>query len=425
MAARSCEESPRLTEIQDSIRLNDIIGLQRSGFYRDVALVENEDKAGLRTLLEQHCLLDLDEDGYAEPYVVTLDEESGTVLRVEKNFGPDDVTLADGRVSAIRRECYYVKYDFFPNLDGGFYGLGLGHLLDNITTIVNNAINQMVDAGTAAAAGGGFIGSGVDLQGAGKRSSAIRFVPGEYKTVNVSGAKLREAIYERTFPGPNPVTFQVLDLMLGAAKDISSVKDVLTGEAKNTGQVGTTLALIEQGLQMFTAIYKRIYRSLKEEFEKLFRNIGLYGGEQAQQDYLNILDEQASFEDDFNAQDFDIRPVSDPTNVTKMQKMAQAQFLGGFLGVPGINPQEIMNRMFEAASIEDADDLFAAPQQPDPLQIAGAQAKIGRDQAAGERDMAAANDLRVQAALRVQEEERQRLQQLGAFFREGVAMGQA
>lgn len=429
MCAKSCEESTRLTEVQEGLRLNDLIGLQRSGFYRAVTLVDSTEHDGLRTLLEQHCLIDLDEDGYAEPYVVTLDKDSGQLLRIEANFGPDDVMLQDDEeggkvVVKIRRECYYVKYDFFPSLDGGFYGLGLGHLLENISTIVNNTINQMIDAGTAASAGGGFIGSGVDLGGGGKRKQ-IMFEPGVYKTVTASGTAMREAIYERTFPGPNPVTFQVLELMLGAARDISSVKDVLTGEARNTGQVGTTLALIEQGLQVFTAIYKRIHRSLKEEFGKLYANIGRYGGEKAAEEYLTVLDEMADFQEDFTTRDYDIRPVSDPTNVTKMQRMAKAQFLGSFMGTPGINTQEIQRRIFEAADIEDIDKLFAPPPQPDPLQIAAAEADIGAKTAAADKDVATAEKYRVEAMAKYAEERRKveelRLNALAEGFRLGAS----
>jgi chaperonin GroES len=439
MNAKSCEESPRLTEIRDSQPLNDIVGLQRQGFYRDVVLVENEDANGLRTLLEQHCLLDLDEDGYEEPYIVTFDEETGMVLRVEANFGPDDVEVGerevDGEIVAavagIRRECYYVKYDFFPNLDGGFYGLGLGHLLDPITTIVNNTINQMIDAGTAAAAGGGFIGSGVDLTGAGKRSSRIMFEPGVYKTVNASGAAIQNAIYERTFPGPNPVTFQVLELMLGAAKDISGIQDVMVGDANNNAPVGTTLALIEQGLQVFSAIYKRIFRSLKEEYSKLFQNIGAFGGEQAQEDYSNLLDDPlADFEADFNAQDFDVRPVSDPTNVTRSQRIARAQFLGTFLGAPGMNPQKIIRRMLEAADVDDLDELFEAPAQPDPAQQAMMQAELAklvseakRNEATAQKTLADIGKGQDELALAAAEEERLALTAIADKFQNGLEIG--
>jgi chaperonin GroES len=439
MDAKSCEESPRLTEIRDSQPLNDIVGLQRQGFYRDVELVESEDANGLRCLLEQHCLLDLDEDGYEEPYIVTFDEETGMVLRVEANFGPDDVEVGerevDGEIVAavagIRRECYYVKYDFFPNLDGGFYGLGLGHLLDPITTIVNNTINQMIDAGTAAAAGGGFIGSGVDLTGAGKRSSRIMFEPGVYKTVNASGAAIQNAIYERTFPGPNPTTFNVLELMLGAAKDISGIQDVMVGDANNNAPVGTTLALIEQGLQVFSAIYKRIFRSLKEEYGKLFQNIGAFGGEQAQEDYSNLLDDPlADFAADFNAQDFDVRPVSDPTNVTKSQRIASAQFIGTFLGAPGMNPQKIIRRMLEAADVSDIDELFDEPQQPDPAQQAMMQAqlrelmsKAARNEASAQKDLASIGTSQDQLALAAAEEERLALLAIADKMQSGLEIG--
>ena len=423
MSAKSCEESPRLTEVQDGLPLNDIRGLQNAGFYRDVELVEDEDSHGLRTLLEQHCLIDLDEDGYAEPYVVTLDEETEEVLRIEANYGPQDVVMNGEKVVSINRECYYIKYDFFPNLDGGFYGLGLGHLLDSITTIVNNSINQMIDAGTAAAAGGGFIGSGVDLQGAGKRNSNIRYQPGVYRTVNASGSSIRDAIYERTFPGPNPVTFQVLDLMLGAAKDISAIKDVLTGDAKNTGQVGTTMALIEQGLQMFTAIYMRVFESEREEFSKLFRNVGRYADEKAQADYLNILDDPtANIAADFNAEDFDIRPVSDPTSVTRIQKAARAQYLGQFLGAPGVNPQAIIKRQFEAMDVEDIDELMMPPQPPDPMQIKAVEAEIAEKFAGADKDSAAAEKYRADAMAAINKERREDEQQALQALAQGFQM---
>lgn len=379
MSAKDCESAPRLTEIREDESYNDILGRQRSGFYRTTTLIEDDEAACARKVLEQHCLIDLDEDDYAEPYIVTLDHASGQVLRIEPNYGPEAIELNQaGEVVSITRGQFYVKYDFFPSLDGTFYGLGLGQLLEEIGGVVNRSINQIIDAGTAQAAGGGFIGSGVNLQGAGRRSGNLRFTPGEYKTVNVSGDQLRNGIYERTFPGPSQITFSVLDLMLGAAKDISSVKDVLTGEASNNGQVGTTLALIEQGLQVFTAIYKRIYRSLKAEFSLLFANLAKYGGEAAAQDYQVILDDpDADFAKDFDQRDMDIRPVSDPANVTKMQKMARANFLMQFVSAPGVNPQAIYKRAWEAADVDDIDDLLmppAPPPPPNPKDVAAAQA---------------------------------------------------
>jgi chaperonin GroES len=416
MTAKCCKTAPRLTEVREDVSYNDILGKQRRGFYRTVTLGAKDDDDD-RKILEQHCRIDLDDDDYAEPYIVTLDHATGTVLRIEPDFTAETVEVnQDGEVVDIDRGTYFIKYDFLPAMDGKFYATGLGHLLEQIGDVVNRSINQMIDAGAAQVAGGGFIGSGVNLQGAGKRSASLRFAPGEYKTVNVSGNELRSNIYERTFPGPSPIMYQVLDMMLGAAKDISSVKDVLTGEGSNNGQVGTTLALIEQGLQVFTAIYKRIYRSLKDEFSLLFENIGEYGGQAAAEDYAKVLDDPAAdFAKDFASDDLDIRPVSDPTSVTRMQNMARAQFLMTFISAPGVNPQAIYKRAWEAASVDDIDELLmppAPPPQPSPVDMA----KAGKDQASANLDME-------RAETEKQDREIKRLETLAKMFAQGHQIG--
>jgi chaperonin GroES len=382
--ARSCETAPRMTEEIPDVYPYQINERMRSDFYRTQELfADGEDDEKPRLLLEQHRLIDVDGDGLAEPYIVTVDHSTAKVLRVEANFSSADVEVNDnGAALSIARGKFYIKYSFFPHPQGKFYDIGLGHLLEQIGDVVNTAINQMIDAGHAQVAGGGFIASGIRLQGNG-RTSALRFAPGEYKTVNgVSGDQLRNGIYERTFPGPSTVMVSILDMMLSAARDISSVKDVITGDASNNGQVGTTLALIEQGLQVFTAIYKRIYRSLREEYALLFSNIAKFGGERAAADYADVLDDpEANFEADFNETDMDIRPVSDPASVTRMQKMARAQFVWGIAqNNPLVDQAEALRRVFEAADVEDFDKLMAPPQQPDPQQqamaMAGAQAQI-------------------------------------------------
>lgn len=390
--ARSCETSPRLTEEIPDVYPFEINQRMRSGFYRDIELEEESDEDNARLLLEQHRMMDLDEDGLEEPYVVTVDKATARVLRIEANFGPEDIRTDDaGRALRIEYRKYYIKYDFFPDPDGGFYGLGLGHLLRQLGDVIDTAINQIVDTATAAAAGGGFIGSGVRLQSRGG-GSVVRFAPGEYKTVDVPGDALRNAIVERTLPTVSPVTFQVLDLILGAAQDIAGAKDVLTGDASNTGQVGTTLALIEQGLQVFNAIYKRIYRALKDEFSLIYDNLSRYGGEEAARDYMEVLDDQAAnFEQDFNSKDLDIRPVSDPSSVTRMQKMARAQFLMGTAQMPGANPVAILKRVYEAADIENPEELIVPPQppQPNPADIAKAE----KDQTAAQLNIAKAQEI--------------------------------
>ncbi len=375
--ARNLKTTPRLTEEIPDVYPYEILGRQRDGYYRelgdDALLMDEKDgKDGARLLLEQHCLWDLDEDGLPEPYIVTVDHETRMVLRIEPNFGPEDVKLnSKGQAASIKRRTFYVKYGMFPHPKGDFYDIGLGHLLKRLGAVIDTSINQLLDAGTAQTAGGGFIASGVRLQSRGARG-VVRFSPGEYKTVDVSGDALRNALVERTLPNVSPVTFQVLELILGAAKEIAGAKDVITGEASNTGQVGTTLALIEQGLQVFNAAAKRIFRALKAEYELLFENIATFGGEEMAADYANVMDDpEADFAKDFSRGDYDIRPVSDPASITRMQKMAKAQFL--IANLPAIaqsggNAQEVMRRALEAIDAEDIDKIFPPPSPPSPEQ---------------------------------------------------------
>lgn len=413
--ARSCDTTPRLTEEIPDVYPYQIQEKMRSGYYREVLLDDQDDEtdAGARTLLEQHRMIDVDGDGLEEPYIVTVDYKTQRVLRLEPNFGPEDVrTDEQGQALSIKRGKFFIKYDFFPHPKGQFYGIGLGHLLAQLGDVVDTAINQLIDAGTAQTAGGGFIASGVRLQG---RGSVVKFQPGEYKTVDVTGGTLRDAMVERTMPNVSPVTFQVLDLILGAARDISGVKDVITGEASNNGQVGTTLALIEQGLQVFNAVYKRVYRALKEEFSLIYRNLSRFGGEEARIDYAEVMDDPAAnFEADFNARDMDIRPVSDPTSVTRMQKMARAQFLMSTIGTPGANPVAILKRVYEAADTENPDELIMQPPEgPSPDMVA----KVEKDKSSAALNMAKAQQVAAQTPL---DQEKLQLEALKAGMQAGA-----
>jgi chaperonin GroES len=374
---KSLKTTPRITEKMPDVYPYQIRQRMAAGQYRRADLPQiGDDPEAPRLLLEAHRLFDLDGDGIDEPYIVTVDKETAEVLKVVANFGPEQVRLAaDGAVLEIERGQFYVKYGFIPDPKGGFYDVGFGYLLKKVMPILNGTLDAMFDATSAQVAGGGFIANGVRLQGNGQ-TNTLRWMPGEYKTVNASGATLREAIYERTFPGASPIMYQLFELILGAAKDITSIKDVVTGEASNNGQVGTTLALIEQGLQVFTAIYKRVYRSLGQEFQLIYENLGRYGGEEAAADYDRVLDDpEADFAKDFAEADMDIRPVADPTSVTKMQRAAQAQFLMQTgAGDPNVDQRELKRRVFQAADVPDIDALLPppnpdAPPPPEALKI--------------------------------------------------------
>lgn len=380
--SKSLDDAPQIAEEIEGVFPHHIKRDMAVGKYRTVDYLTDEDHAA-RKLIEVQCYYDLDGDGVDEPYIVTIDQKERQLLRVVPDFAESDIRMVDGRVAFIQRRRFYTKYEFLPHPEGKFYNGGLAHLLDQYGEVINTILNQMIDANHAMTAGGGFIASGLRIQGKGQASS-LRFRPGEYKTVDVSGTQLRDSLVERTTPALSPVMFNLLELILGAARDIASIKDVLSGEGSNNGQVGTTLALIEQGLQVFTAIYKRVYRGLKGEFELLFRNIREYATQETAADYMELLDDpEADFMADFAAGDMDIRPVSDPASVTKMQRMARAQYLLGTVPVlaqVGGDAREALRRAYEAADIEDIDKLLPDP-QPNPMQEMAAKTEMENKQA--------------------------------------------
>ncbi len=406
---KSLDRAPRITHDYD-LYPYEIKALQESGDYREFTIVaEGEDEQASRLILEQHRLHDLDGDGVVEPYIVTVDKQSGEVLAVVPDYGMDDVDIVmddedQPSVWRIKRRRRFIKYGFLPDPKGRFYDIGFGHLLAPVTAVIDSTINMMLDAGHAQVAGGGFIASGLRLQGAGQRTSAIRFSPGEYITVPVTGQDLRAGIVERTFPAPSPVLYQLLDMMLGAAKDIAAIKDVLSGEASSaTMPVGTVLALIDQGLQVFTSIYKRIYRSLKDEYQLLFECERDYPEEEL---YLDVVDdENANFAADFEGDGHDIRPIADPSAITKMQSLARGQFLMQMAGDPTLDRKAVLKRVLEAAEIPDVDALFAKEQGPPPgmaEQMAESKAKTEKTTAEAEQTRLETSVLSMQTGIPVE-----------------------
>lgn len=328
------------------------------------------DSDAAHLFLEQHRLLDLDRDGYAEPYIVTVHQSTQDVVRVVANYGPDTITFdaTRSRVLAIRPESYFVHYQFQPNPDGGFYAMGLGWLLGSTNETVNTTLNQMMDAGHLANTQGGMISSVLGL-----REKTIRLERGEWRVVNTS-MPLNQAVLPITYPGPPEVLFKLLGLLIEAGKEMSATKDVMTGEGPQSAPATTTLALIEQGLQVFNAIYKRVHRGLKGELAILAR-LNFRNAETLDPKYVAFFDappeQQVSIATDFDMSDMDILPVSDPQSVTKMQKIAKAQLvLESSKGNPMVNQAEALKRFYEAADVEDIDKLIVPPPEPDPAEVA-------------------------------------------------------
>ena len=368
MDTKTFKRCPRITHDYD-LYPYEVESKMRSGEFRTISIpTVDDDVQKPRLILEQHRLHDLDGDGIEEPWIVTVDRETQEVLRIDPAFAPEDIEFGDGgEILRIKRWVPFVKYAFLRDPKGRFYEIGFGQLLEPLTDVINATINQLLDAGTAENAGGGFIAAGLRIQGAGQ-GSTVRWKPGEYKVVNAPGGELRNAIFERTIPHPSAVLFTLLELLLGAAKEISSVKDVITGDAPATAPVGTTLALIEQGLAVFNSIYKRIYRAEKEEF-RLIAECEKRWNPNAQEEYVELLDNpEADFMADFDEAGLDIIPVSDPAVVTKMQAMARSQFLLGLLqaGLP-LDPVETTKRILEAADVPDYEKLLPKAPQANPM----------------------------------------------------------
>lgn len=314
--------------------------------------------------LEQHRYLDLDKDGYREPYIVTVHQETSKVVRIVANYREDDVKHNDKRITRIKPAAFFVPYRFIPDPKGGFYGIGFGRLLESLGAAIDTTMNQMLDAGHLQNAGGGFIGSGVRL-----KKGSLRLEPGAYKTVDASGPTIKDAIVSMEFPGPSAVLFNLLGLMIEAAKDITGTKDILVGDSGGANQTATTtLALIEQGLKVFSAIYKRIYRSLKAEFKILFRLNAEYMDDTA---YFNVMDTpKAVAKEDYQEGAYDVCPQADPRMVTDMQRMKRAEAVFATLEMNPEAKQEILRRYYVAIGTEDVEKLLPQ-QQPNPAEIVG------------------------------------------------------
>lgn len=320
-----------------------------------------EDADAPVTFIEQHRRLDLDDDGYPEPYIVTVAKDSGRLARIVAAFEMEGITWGpDGDVRRIERVQYYTKYGFFPNPESKVYDLGFGQLLWPINESINSSLNQMFDAGHLANAGGGFIGSGLSLN-----TGAVRFQVGEYKPVNVVGGTIRDNVMPLPFGGPPPVLLQLVQFLVEAGERAAAVKDIMSGDLPNQNTPATTtLAVMEQGLQVYSAIYKRIYRALKNELQKLFRLNAKYLDDDAS---YRRGDEWRSVSRVDYAEGAGVEPISDPRMLTDMQRLGRAQFLMGFANDPWFNGQELRKRILEAAQIDHPEKVLLTQPMPNPI----------------------------------------------------------
>lgn len=333
-------------------------------------------------IVEQHTWLDLDDDGLREPYIVTFEYKSGKVLRISARFAPDDIVIGSGGdVIGFKPKTYYTKFGFIPNPDGSFYDLGFGHLLGPINESVNTIINQLVDAGTLSNLQSGFIGKGLRVKMADQP-----FKPGEWRAVNATGEDLNKQIVPLPVKEPSTVLMTLLGTLITSGKELASVAEIFVGKmpGQNTPAT-TTMATIEQGMKVFTAIYKRVYRALAKEYKKVFCLNHYYLDYKT---YSAVLDEPIN-PDDFDEDVYDVCPTADPTATTQTEKLLKAQALMELLPTGLLDPMKVLMRVLEAQEQPQWEELIPGmaesgqpqpPQEkPDPKLLA-IQAKAESDQ---------------------------------------------
>ncbi len=360
---------------------NELRKQQVSGFYRDVELAKpaittdkleekqkslaGTNKVGrpedVYTLLECHVNLDLEgfEDmnpqtgiptGIKLPYVVTLEESSRVVLSIRRNFAPNDPTR--------KKVQYFVHFKFLPGL--GFYGFGLIHMIGGLSRTATVALRQLLDAGTLSNLPAGF-----KLRGVRVRDDAAPIQPGEFRDVDAPGGSLKDAFQFLPYKEPSQTLLQLMGIVVQAGQRFASIADMQVGDGNQQAAVGTTVALLERGSRVMSAIHKRLYAALKREFGLLATVFATYLPPVYPYDVVGGQRE-------IKVQDFDERidilPVADPNIFSQTQRITMAQTE---LQLAMSNPQmhnlyQSYRKMYEALGVKDIDRILPPPPPPTP-----------------------------------------------------------
>lgn len=370
---------------------NEIRKMQVGGIYRDVSLSASEDdesdstirgKAdeiqGLRpgysdevyTLHEIHVDLDLEgfEDmdemgeptGIRLPYIVTMDEASGQILSIVRNWREADPLR--------RKRQYFVHYKFLPGF--GFYGFGLLHMIGGLSRAATSILRQLIDAGTLANLPGGFKARGVRI-----RNDDEPVNPGEFRDLDAPGGDIRNAIIPLPYKEPSGTLAQLLGVIVDSGRRFAQVADTKVADVNAQAPVGTTVALIEQGSKVISSIHKRLHYAQKNEFRLLAE---IFSNNPVPYPYII----GANVPPDIMAQDFDGRvdvlPVSDPSIFSMAQRLSLAQTqLQLAQAAPQMhNMYEAYRRMYDALDIKNIDNILPPPQPPQPMDPGTENAKV-------------------------------------------------
>ena len=372
--------SPRVTHVM-SMTKNDLLKMQLNGTYSDVDLMQNpgsvvpnevqekiEELEGLTgtytennelyTILEMHVdlrLTEIEDHGFACPYIVTVCEDMNQILAIRRNWEEGD--------TLYKKVDYFVQYKFLPGL--GFYGFGLIHMIGGLTKSVTAILRQLIDAGTLANLPAGFKARGMRIQG---EDEPLQ--PGEFRDVDVAGGTIKDSLLPLPYKEPSAVLSQLLGLLVDSGRRFASIADMQIGDVGSQQMpVGTTIAMLERGTKVMSAIHKRLHFAQKKEFRLLSDLYAKYLP--PEYPYMTEGGEQVVLAQDFDNR-VDVLPISDPNIFSMAQRVLIAQQqLQMAQAAPEIhNMQEAYRRMYEALEIKNPQTLFKEePQVPprDPI----------------------------------------------------------
>ena len=339
---------------------------------------ESNDKSTPYEILEQHRYIDFDGDGYEEPYIVYVRKDTKKVARIVARYFETSIKRSvKDEILSIEPERCFTKYPFIPSPDGGFYDLGFGVLLGPLNESINTLINQLVDAGTMANTAGGFMSRGIKLRG-----GNLSFAPLEWKHVDTTGDDLRKGIMPLPVREPSQVLFTLLNLLINYGERTGGAVDILVGQ--NPGQntpAETTRTMAEEGKKVFNGIFKRTYRSLKQELRKEYRLNQLHIVEDS------VFTSEANGKGvilvkDYEGDSSDVRPSADPSITSDSLRLQQAMAIQGAVQTnPGLyNRYEAEKRFLKALKVPDIDALLPDPAGKNAIPPAGPDVKLQIEQ---------------------------------------------
>ena len=374
-AATDLEQAERITHVV-KMSSNELRKLQVSGFYRDVPITSgsvstsddvvdkvneldgvsasNEDDEHM--ILEMHVDADVpnfeDTSGVKLPYVVTIDQYSSTILSIRRNYEPNDPNF--------KKKQYFVHFKFLPGL--GFYGFGLIHMLGGLSRTATSVLRQLIDAGTLANLPAGFKARGMRI-----RDHDNPLQPGEFRDVDVTGQSIKESLLPLPYKEPSQTLFALLGFAVDAGKAFAAIADMKMGEGNEQNPVGTTLALLERGTKVMSAIQKRLHFSQRKEFKLLANSIKMFTPPEYPYQVIggNRMIKQTDFDDRV-----DIIPVSDPNIFSMSQRvmLAQQQLQLASAAPQMHNLREAYRRMYQAMGVDNIDAILKPDQnQPAPM----------------------------------------------------------